>query len=423
MDCTPQDMPEKIDTAIVIVFAPTLKSKTLGNLLTKAKNKVYIGVESKEFNKAQLLVFDKVVLLKDYRDYDKLKEVVMAHMTEPDLTRIAITEYRAIAAAARLRAELGIPGPRIDELAKFIDKETMKAKAIEGGVRVPKFTVFDRERYANNAEEYTDSLETALGYPMFIRPTCDTASQNTFKASSRFELLSVLAEINKLGNKFEIDEYIEGVLFSLQAVVVSNRLQFFRCGRYSSPSHKFSPEIPYGLIYDSPGSDLYTMMFDYLSRIMTVYTPWQDNVLFCQCYLTKNKEIVLIEVENRRSGNMNSQTLELQCGINTETVGIDLQLGSPVRLPHYDPLAPYDQHGAWMTYKTQGKIQEKNALPKNVTSRVHVQWLYNNGTVLNLANSSSSHSATVILINDDFEVLQKDFEAFQKWTPYLTEPE
>lgn len=423
MLCNPKDTVDTIETAFVIVFANVLKSNPLGNLLTRAKTKIYIGVKSKDFNKNQLLAFDKVILLDDAKDYDKLRAIVVENLVDPSLTRIAITEYRACLFAARLREELGIPGPKIADVTRFTDKHVMKQISMKAGLKVPKYVIFNRNKYNESQKCYITEIEEAIGYPMFIKPIKDTASHNIFDVKTPYDLQNALIEMNKLDGDFEIDECINGTLFTLQGIVVNDQLQFFRCGKYSSPSHKFGPNTPYGLIFEHPESPIYKMMLDYLNRIIDVYGPWQDSPMFCQAYLTTDNQIIMIEVENRKPGNMTVEMLMHQIGINTELVGIDLQLGCSVKLPLYEPMIPYEFYGAWVTYKTLKEIVTKNALPKNIQSKAMVNWLANDGTVPCLSQASSSHSAYVILINKSYEDLERDFRVFNNWEPYILKEE
>ena len=423
MLCNPKNPSTNLETAFVIVFGRGLKSNPLGNLLTNAKTKIYIGLKNSKFCKSQVFIFDKVILLDNLNDYEKLKEVVVENMISPDSTRIAITEYEACLSAARLREELGIPGPTTADIARFIDKDIMKQIAVKGGIKIPKYAIFSKEMYFEDPVGYMNHLEELIGYSMFIKPLKDTGSSNVFNVNNRSELETVLATIGQLEHEFEIDEYLDGTCFSLQGIIIQDQLKFFSCGRYSSPSHKFDSNTPYGLITEPPESHTYRRMQEYLNTVVEAFKPWDDNNMFCQVYLTKNDEIVLIEVENRRAGSLSPEMLNYQHGFNTETIGLDLQFGSVVKLPLYVAVPSYELYGAWVTYRASNFIEGKNALPKNIKSKVFVNWLCQDGAYPSALKSSGQHSASVLLIGDNFDELEKDFQTFIEWVPYVTRNE
>lgn len=421
MQCIPKFPANTLDTAFVIVFANTLKTNPLPNMLTRARQTIYIGVKSPDFVQSQLVQFDKIILLEGLIDYERLRAIVAEHISDPEKTRIAITEYRACMLAARLREEFGIPGSRTADVLRFIDKGVMKKRAIDNGIRVPKYVIYDREAYLSSPEQYIASLERDIGYPIFIKPTCETACQNVFDVGDKSQLISALTQMATLDIELEIDECIQGTLFSLQGIVCNDKLQHFRCGRYSNPSHLFGVDRPYGLIHEHPQSTIYARMFEYLNKVVAAFAPWQDGPMFAQAYLSNKNEIVFVETENRKAGNLTVDMTARQCGVNIEMVCIDMHLGSTVRLPEFEPFTPYERYGAWVTYRTLSRIKSKSAVPANTTSRLFIDWMCNDGSVPKLKCASSSHSAYVVLINDSFEALERDFEAFVKWTPYVTE--
>ena len=76
--------------------------------------------------------------------------------------------------AARIREALGLPGPTVEQTIPFRDKEVMKRKLDEAGIRTPRHA---RAFTADDVRQATDTI----GYPIIIKPIAGAGSADTHR--------------------------------------------------------------------------------------------------------------------------------------------------------------------------------------------------------------------------------------------------
>jgi hypothetical protein len=104
--------------------------------------------------------------------------------------------------AARLRERWGIPGMSVETCRAFRDKELMKTRLREAGLRVP------RSARVHTAAEARSAAET-IGYPIVLKPIAGAGCANTYVVASPAEMDATLPRLGGLGEA-SCEEYIEG---------------------------------------------------------------------------------------------------------------------------------------------------------------------------------------------------------------------
>ncbi|MCA9588874.1 MAG: ATP-grasp domain-containing protein [Myxococcales bacterium] len=105
--------------------------------------------------------------------------------------------------AARLRERWGTPGMSVDTARRFRDKELMKERLREAGLRVP------RSRRVRNAAEVHAAVEE-IGYPLVLKPIAGAGCANTYAVRSAQELDTALSRLGNNVSEASCEEYIEG---------------------------------------------------------------------------------------------------------------------------------------------------------------------------------------------------------------------
>lgn len=104
--------------------------------------------------------------------------------------------------AAMARERLGLPGMTVDQALLFRDKELMKQRLDEAGIRTP------RHASATTAAEVWSAAER-IGYPLIVKPIAGAGSADTYRvdaAEDLAELLPMLLHVRKLS----VEEFIDG---------------------------------------------------------------------------------------------------------------------------------------------------------------------------------------------------------------------
>ncbi len=126
--------------------------------------------------------------------------------------------------AARLRAELGIPGLSPQDARDFRDKDRMKARLDKAGLRVPKHYRVLSLADLHHAIRY-------IGFPLIIKPIDGAGTRDTFKLTSEADLQSVLPAIQHVPEMIA-EEFIEGEEFTFDTVCIEGKPVFESIAQY-----------------------------------------------------------------------------------------------------------------------------------------------------------------------------------------------
>jgi|CXWL01.1.fsa_nt_gi formate-dependent phosphoribosylglycinamide formyltransferase (GAR transformylase) len=120
--------------------------------------------------------------------------------------------------AARLREALGLPGMTLEQTIPFRDKEVMKQRLDEAGIRTPRHAKVVAEHQAWEAAE-------RIGYPLIVKPIAGAGSKDTHRCDSPSELARALAMIKHV-EEASVEEFIEGEEFTFDTICARGQLYF-----------------------------------------------------------------------------------------------------------------------------------------------------------------------------------------------------
>ena len=126
--------------------------------------------------------------------------------------------------AARLRAELGIPGLSPENARDFRDKDRMKARLDKAGLRVPK-----HHRVVTLADLH--AAVEHIGFPLIVKPIDGAGTRDTFKLRHDQDLQDVLPRIRHLPEMIA-EEFIEGDEFTFDTVCINGKPVFESIAQY-----------------------------------------------------------------------------------------------------------------------------------------------------------------------------------------------
>ena len=123
--------------------------------------------------------------------------------------------------AAILRADYGCPGPRIEGLLVFRDKDAMCSRIRAAGLSAPAFDrADDRSAVAAFAERH--------GWPLIIKPTIGSASEGVVRVENAEELAAT-----PLGDRPRIvQEFVEQPIFHVDGYFDGTELRRWYASRY-----------------------------------------------------------------------------------------------------------------------------------------------------------------------------------------------
>lgn len=266
-----------------------------------------------------------VVEIVRYYDIPGIHACVQRLANEPGLLGIAALSEEVIELAAELREKLNLPGMRPAEAQRFRNKLLMKEALSTAGIRVPEnIECIDRK-----------GVERLLAkhHRLVIKPVDGFGSKEVEFVQSATELDAWYGKGKKL-DEFEAEEYIDGTLYHLNALVRDGEILLTAC----------APYLPgMGNIDFSSGTPLVSAMltsgelrdrFEAFSTQAIQVLGLRDGVTHMECFLKNDGEIVFCEVGARPGGGGIVLMIEAQYGINFPRASLLLQggLGDQVTL-------------------------------------------------------------------------------------------
>lgn len=126
--------------------------------------------------------------------------------------------------AARIRADLGVPGMSVEQARTFRDKGAMKKVLDEAGIRTPRHAV------ARSAHEVWQAAER-IGYPLVVKPIAGAGSADTYRVDSTHELTEILPRLRHVPT-VSVEEFIEGEEHTYDTVCGAGEVLFENLGWY-----------------------------------------------------------------------------------------------------------------------------------------------------------------------------------------------
>ncbi|CAM2066142.1 ATP-grasp domain-containing protein [Sulfidibacter corallicola] len=126
--------------------------------------------------------------------------------------------------AARLREALGVPGLDTERTLPFRNKELMKRKLDDAGLRTP------RHRHADSIAGCWEAAEE-IGYPLILKPIDGAGSMDTYRVNDREELRAVLPRLHHVP-EVSIEEFVEGEEFTFDTICIEGRIAYFNVAWY-----------------------------------------------------------------------------------------------------------------------------------------------------------------------------------------------
>ncbi len=120
--------------------------------------------------------------------------------------------------AARIREGLGLPGMTVEQTLPFRDKEIMKRRLDEAGIRTP------RHARGVTEDQVRDAAER-IGYPLIVKPIAGAGSADTHRCDSRAELERALKMVKHV-EEVSVEEFIEAEEFTFDTICAGHRMYF-----------------------------------------------------------------------------------------------------------------------------------------------------------------------------------------------------
>ncbi|KAB0686476.1 ATP-grasp domain-containing protein [Burkholderia territorii] len=284
----------------------------------------------------------------DVNDYAQLLDAVaaIAHRVGPVDRLIALSEF-TLEVAARVRAELGIPGHTPDDVARYRDKVRMKEVLAEAGIAVPRFA-------RCTGTQSTLAFADAIGYPLILKPVDGAASIGVVRIDDRTSLAAKLADVQTF-SRYEIEEFIAGDIYHVDGFVdAQGSVPFQAVSRYINSCLDFAESQPLGSVLVQ-----HSALRERIERFSAACIAALDLTLtpfHLELFVRPDGELVFLEVGARVGGSEVPHLINKVFGVNLYEHWLRGLGGTPIEAP----VKRGDPSGGWLV------IPKPRALPCRV---------------------------------------------------------
>ncbi|MCM0675149.1 hypothetical protein NCC78_10670 [Micromonospora phytophila] len=309
---------------------------------------------------------------------------------------IALSEF-TLEIAARVRAELGIPGPGVAEVAVYRNKVRMKEILAAAGVRVPRFAP---------CEDVPRSLAFAqeCGYPAILKTVDGAASIGVHQVPDAGVLEELLNSVDL--TRHEIEEFVTGDIYHVDGFAGPDaEVQFQVVSRYINNCLAFEGGEPLGsvVVQRSPLRDrIEAFTRECLGALDMRTTPFH-----LELFVTPADDLVFLEIGGRVGGSEVPHLLNRMFGVNLFEVWLRAMTGTTLTLPGEHA----DRAGGWLVIPKPKQLPTRVVRVTSMRESVPSVWrelLPQPGEVLEPGGSyDAMHSGRFILLADDEATVEK----------------
>jgi biotin carboxylase len=298
-----------------------------------------------------------------------------------------------------------------DDLERYANKLTMKQSLIASDIRYPKYLRFDDESYKNNADDYLKYLCETIPFPMFAKPINEAGSIGTALIKNRDELNDWC--LNKNPEKlFEIDEYIEGVLYHCDAFIKDKEIIYSQVSMYLNPCFDFTCGKTMGSIVLLEDSEDSIRIQEFNKKTLMAMGIPKNGMTHLEVFKKHDGELVFVEVAARPPASLAPKSYYKYLGVPIMEAHLLMQIDE-----NYDLKMNFGPYSAFVIYpKMKGVVSKFNE--PNIKSKYEISYNMSVGDELTAAEKVRDIAAGIILWNDNHEELMKDYLSFDNFKLY-----
>lgn len=320
---------------------------------------------------------------------------------------IVTNSEHAISLCGKLRVQYGLQS---EDNERFINKLIMKERLVNAGVLIPRHIAFDKRRYSRT---YLEEIMRTLSFPMFVKPIDQAGSIGTAKLTTATDLFGWAAEALASPYEYEIDEFIDGILYHCDSLIKDGTILFTQVSQYSRPSFDFVRGFPRGSITlprESPDSQA---LRAFAARALGGLRMPDNGVTHMEVFKNAGGDFVFLEIACRSPGTLIPKMYERHLGIDIAATNIRLQID-----PDFHPQINRGPYVAYVTYPNgAGRITAIHEPPATRSECDYTQ-LARIGEVLKRSEVVRDFRAYALLWSYDFAALREDVTTLSEFRPY-----
>lgn len=256
---------------------------------------------------------------------DIVRPIVARHHHGKPIAAIATMDEICVEIAAALRDDFKIPGLSGDVARGFRDKITMKQRLREKGIRVPEYTSSTDQDAVR--ELFNKASRTV------VKPRRGEAGSNDVHILESFANFASWSRDlrGRFGpGDYDVEEYIEGLLYHINALVIDGVVSHTVCAPYFDSLANI--DFKWGrnfLTCSLPMGDLHNRLVEHAQTVVSAL-GLQNGSIHLESFVTKEDDIVFCEIAARVGGSGIATMIELLTGWHLPKLALQIELGEPI---------------------------------------------------------------------------------------------
>jgi biotin carboxylase len=272
---------------------------------------------------------DERFLMPDVSKQPDVTKAVSYLARERKIDRLVALDDFDVETVASLREHLRIPGMGDTTARYFRDKLAMRVRAREAGLLVPEFTP------AINHEEIS-AFTGQVSPPWVLKPRSQAGAMGIRKVFSEEALWQTLEELGDKASHFVLEQFVEGDIFHVDAIVSEREVVFAEVHRYWRPLLAVSHEGGVFITRTIGRESREARRLRELNRELMTALGMVRGVTHTEFILgAEDGRFYFLETAARVGGANIADLVEHATGINLWTEWAAIELGD-VRREHYE---------------------------------------------------------------------------------------
>lgn len=340
-----------------------------------------------------------LVQVDDVNKVDSLRAAVreVIEKAGPVDRLLALSEF-TLEVAARVREDLGVPGPGTADVAVYRDKVRMKEILAQAGVPVPRFAPC-------GSAEQTLAFAESCGYPIILKPVDGAGSIGVCRVEDAASLARTLPALDL--TRYEVEEFIVGDIYHVDGFADAHcQIEFQVVSRYVNDCLAFGSGAPLGSVIVQQ-SALRERIEEFTQRCVAELGMGTTPFHF-ELFVTPADELVFLEIGGRVGGSEVPHLLNRAFGVNLYELWLRAEFGDPVATPAKSG----DPCGGWLILPKPTELPVRVVEASSMRERVPSVWrelVPTAGEVLEPGGSyDAMHCGRFILLGADEKAVEED---------------
>ncbi|MFN8769622.1 MAG: acetyl-CoA carboxylase biotin carboxylase subunit family protein [Neisseriaceae bacterium] len=401
-------------TYIIIVNQNSIKIDFSDSSFSTEDRFVLLGSPRciKGISQSSLLRINQVFEIIDFSFKSIIKVIQTLSFVHSSINMKIITNDECVElVCAEVREYLNLDGTYTLDVIHLVDKVEAKKRLVEAGIKTPNFLKFEPDLYLHSKESYIKKILSNMNFPLVAKPTDKTSSSGVSLIYNNSDLIS-WCDINIAELNYEIEEYIEGILYHCDCIVQAGQIIYTQMGEGTFPCHEITNGKNIGTRLVPHDTTIYHNISNFNACALSVLNP-PDGATHMEIFCKPDGELVFLEMSARPPGGDIRWMYQLYDNVDIEKAHFLIRMGFDYQLePRVSGFYP-----AFAFFPTRNGTVEFLNKP-DFNSNYSINWNIHVGQVLIDAEDLSVQKAGEIRLYGDRYNVEEDFKKLRNFVPF-----